>query len=145
MSLRSTERHGKTMSVLHTHKHADTQTHCNHWPILTDPSTYEKDHHGGHLNWHTHTHPAVWGLSRTTHFMSLCCCLRQSCPQVEWTGDSSVPSLSVLRLVLDARRSFRIWDWWLRHSFNLSSVRVRRSSSTETVCMRWSGGGGKAW
>lgn len=55
-------------------------------------------------------------------------------PHVKSTGDPSVSSLSHLRLSPDTRTSLRIRDWLLRQSFSLSSVRVRRSSSTETVC-----------
>lgn len=103
MSLKGTERHGKTMLVvvLHTYKHAVRhKLTATTDRILIDPLTYEKDHHGGHLNWHTHTHLAVWGLSRTTHFMSLCCCLRRGRIVLKWNEQEIHLSLRSLSSAL---------------------------------------------
>lgn len=113
--------------------------------ILINPLTPETDHLSGNIEGQLGLCTASRSFSsfRVKQYESLCVFVFQSeggqgHPQEKWTGDPPVFSSSVPRLASDRPMSLKIWLCWRRHSFSLSSVRVRRSSSTETVCV-WGG------
>lgn len=148
MSVRGDERYEGNVLATPTRK----QMHNKSLWLLPDswfPLTPDKDHQGFYKRKKKLTHTVLirsqqlWDKAKS-HFGCFKAWEIGGChPVVKLTGDSSVSSLSIRFLPPDAFMSFRIWDWCWRHSFILSSVRVRRSSSTETVCVERGGGGGQ--